>query len=132
MSDNSQSKEPKRKTLTFTGHSLGGGLAQIAAIHFGELWKRNKIHCVTFGSPRVGNKVFGTYYRKIVNYSKRYVYGTDLIPLMPLSFRFTHVCKKVMLGDSSIFSNWWRRLWYRIYHSVREDHNIDKYISALE
>lgn len=45
------------KTITFTGHSLGGGIAQIAALHFGQRWKDNKLSCHTFGCPRTGNCV---------------------------------------------------------------------------
>lgn len=40
------------KEIVFTGHSLGGALAQIASARF------LKCSCITFGSPRVGDEDF--------------------------------------------------------------------------
>ena len=41
-------------SVTFTGHSLGGAIAQLAAAFFTKHHYHLKINCVTFGSPQVG------------------------------------------------------------------------------
>lgn len=41
------------KDVIFTGHSLGGSEAQLAAVKYSY-----KCSCITFGSPRVGDKEF--------------------------------------------------------------------------
>lgn len=62
--------------LHFTGHSLGGAIATLASAYF-----ENKSHILTtFGSPRVGNYVFGTHVTK-----KRFQFINigDPVPLLP-------------------------------------------------
>ena len=42
--------------VIFTGHSLGGALASIAAVDYKVIFPDSDIRLVTFGAPRVGNK----------------------------------------------------------------------------
>ena len=58
------SNPDKPLQVLIVGHSLGGALAILCAA---DLWlntaiKANQISLVTFGSPRVGNRVFATWF----------------------------------------------------------------------
>ncbi|KAK5577122.1 hypothetical protein RB653_002060 [Dictyostelium firmibasis] len=98
--------------IYFTGHSLGGALALIAAYdytvnHRLNLQNIKSIHCVTFGQPAVGDQQFSNsltfyssrfQYRRYVNFnSKTSVFGLppqeDPIP----SSIFSHPFKAIML-----------------------------------
>jgi triacylglycerol lipase len=69
----------------FTGHSLGGALATLAAV------KRRPTAVYTFGSPRVGGRGFVTYIDSSGIASYRVVNSTDIITRLPLPFRYRHV-----------------------------------------
>ncbi len=43
------------------------------------------IRCITFGSPRVANKVFGKAFHALVGTSLRLVHGFDPVPSLPPS-----------------------------------------------
>ena len=69
-----------KKQLYFTGHSLGGAMATIAA----GLIKDVDYLC-TFGSPRVG---WNKYVKSISCEHVRYVNNNDIVPSVPPSFLF--------------------------------------------
>lgn len=73
--------EANRKPLYFTGHSLGGAMAQICAARckLSEI-KSDPIEVQTFGSPRVGNKRYITHC-KITKV--RWVHNNDFVPRFP-------------------------------------------------
>ena len=64
--------------IYFTGHSLGGALAQIATAVFGS---DQIAACYTFGSPRVGNAYFDLWVKppsyRVLNYA-------DIVPQIPV------------------------------------------------
>ena len=78
------------KQIYFTGHSLGGGLATIAALYF-TYKVSNPIACITFGSPRVGSSVFVHTFMERVRKSIRYVNQEDPVPFMPSGIMYNHV-----------------------------------------
>ena len=45
----------ENRPIIFCGHSLGGGIATIASLYY--TYKYKNVSCVTFGSPRVGDKI---------------------------------------------------------------------------
>ena len=73
------------KRVFFTGHSLGGALAHVAAKYLSCDYRA----LITFGSPRVfGNR--GVAFDK-VPWIERYVHGKDMVPtLPPESLGFEH------------------------------------------
>jgi hypothetical protein len=82
------------RPVWFTGHSLGGALATLAAFRRGA----NAAGVYTFGSPRVGNSVFaGHFDDRFVERSIRYVNDHDVVTHVPsaiLAFphgRYAHV-----------------------------------------
>lgn len=94
--------EPRR--VLCTGHSMGGALATLGAVWAGLQYAKADIRCVTFGSPRVGNRKFRTAYHAIVGTSIRIVNGADPIPDLPPAWKFTHVHNALHLtsGDVSL------------------------------
>jgi predicted lipase len=80
--------------VVFTGHSLGGALATIAAtcmsVQFME-YTNLIVECHTFGSPRVGNQSFINIFNRFVHVSNRYVNDLDPVPMIPRFPGFYHV-----------------------------------------
>lgn len=73
--------ESNEKPLYFTGHSLGGAMAQISAARCQQSGlKSDPLEIQTFGSPRVGNKRYITHckIKKI-----RWVNNNDFVPRFP-------------------------------------------------
>ena len=69
------------KTVVFTGHSLGGALAQIAAFYFHK--NGYSVKMCTFGAPRSGTGELYDYYQKTNIDSTAYFQYNDPIPLLP-------------------------------------------------
>ena len=61
--------------------TLTGAGAAWAALEYPDA----DIRCITFGSPRVANKVFGKAFNALVGTSLRLVHGFDPIPSLPPS-----------------------------------------------
>lgn len=68
------------KRLTKYAHLNHAGAAW-AALEYPDA----DIRCITFGSPRVANKVFGKAFHALVGTSLRLVHGFDPIPSLPPS-----------------------------------------------
>jgi len=72
------------QTVFFTGHSLGGALAILAAWRISRLQNAPKIAVYTFGSPRNGGEeFFEDYTSRLGDFTFRLVHGTDIVPTVP-------------------------------------------------
>lgn len=78
-----KSKDNGKRTLWFTGHSLGAALATLAAQRYG-----NGVRLYTYGSPRVGDMDFKNGY-PIKNY--RFVNYKDIVTKVPCPPLYQHV-----------------------------------------
>jgi predicted lipase len=84
------SRLPEYK-IVFTGHSLGGAMAEIAAIDFHMLTGArydDRVSIYTFGQPRVGNPEWATFYNS-KSFSKRFqriVRDKDPVAQLPPRF----------------------------------------------
>ncbi|WP_286824920.1 lipase family protein [Microcystis sp. LSC13-02] len=74
--------------IFITGHSLGAGLATLAALHIAKLAERHQVNpsiqLYTFASPRVGDETFASHFdnfEKINSY--RIINSEDLIQAVP-------------------------------------------------
>mmetsp|Transcript_72917 Transcript_72917/g.136196 ORF Transcript_72917/g.136196 Transcript_72917/m.136196 type:complete len:808 (-) Transcript_72917:67-2490(-) len=83
--------------VLFTGHSLGGALASLAALDTslksrGEPLAGVKVKAVTYGAPRVGDERFCQVYDVYAHDTWRVFSASDIIPCMPPTsfFGFTH------------------------------------------
>lgn len=106
--------------IMFIGHALGGALSTLAAACCKSHYANYNVSCVTFGSPRVGNIEFSKYFNDIIDYSKRFVYGDDILTKIPYYF-YKHVGGKVEIGEHN--SNIIKRHFGNL-----TDNNIDKYL----
>lgn len=118
------------KSIYITGHSLGGVLATLLSYKFWMLFKIKG--CVTFGSPRVGNKKFQKVFNKRIKASRRYVNREDTICKVPTVWMgFKHVKNKVRIGQKL---SWRERLLYvpRKIFGNPLDHYPQRYLKNLE
>jgi len=83
-----------------TGHSLGGAIATLAAADLYSLTPDLTLY--TFGSPRVGDLRFATYFDRIVPDTWRVVHNHDLVPHIPQRFLgFRHVSREIWYYKSA-------------------------------
>ncbi|VDO31915.1 unnamed protein product [Haemonchus placei] len=92
-------KDPKYagyKTV-FTGHSLGGALAALAAARTAKQGFRtgDQITMYTYGEPRVGDAQFATNFDAMIKDSYRVVFRRDIVPHLPACAK-----DKSWFGDS--------------------------------
>ncbi|OAJ43469.1 hypothetical protein BDV3_001975 [Batrachochytrium dendrobatidis] len=94
-------------SIFFSGHSLGGVAATLAAIdsavYFGNEIT-NRIHLFTFGSPRIGNKQWATWVTEIGLASVyRVAHISDPVPHMPSSIMgYQHISSgTIILSDKT-------------------------------
>ncbi|KAI0032567.1 alpha/beta-hydrolase [Vararia minispora EC-137] len=86
------------------GHSLGGALAELDALYLTlNLPSGTKISGVTYGTPRVGNAAWSTYFDSQVTNFTRVNNRDDFIPILPgRSLGYEHVAQEVhILGTDS-------------------------------
>lgn len=74
--------------MLFTGHSLGGAAAVIAAVKFNEQYSGKAVKVYTFGQPRVGDGDYTKYVDSKLNHFFRLVHKKDLVPHKPAYLAF--------------------------------------------
>jgi triacylglycerol lipase len=106
------------KRVVLIGHSLGAALATLCAVDIQYNFPGMNIQCITFGSPRVGNKSFADSYNKRVPHTFRYVYKNDfIIHMPPKCIGFEHIGYMTQLGKPGCLSF--------------KDHDIMRYREAI-
>lgn len=78
--------EAKYDDILVTGHSLGSGIGSIAAVEIATLFESKRVHLITFGAPRYGDKTFVKESIMKLADVARYVCGYDPIPFIPVMF----------------------------------------------
>jgi triacylglycerol lipase len=102
-----QARSPSEQPLFFTGHSLGGALAIIAADFAVTRLHVNATAVYTFGSPRTGGQAFFDRYTPALgNATFRLIDGTDLVATVPpsLSGTFRHVGRSMQCPSDGNFN----------------------------
>jgi len=150
-----------QQRLWFTGHSLGGALAKLAAARF---FREHAIAGVyTFGEPRVGNAAFRNFYGWLRPKTFRVVDGEDFIPRLPwLLGAYRHSGTEVFYGSwecrmqsaefrtphSTLFTRylidppWWQKGLSDVFGTWAEwqrdgrlallaDHHVNRYLKML-
>jgi hypothetical protein len=134
-------------TVQITGHSMGGGIATIAAALIGKYLNtpdlqpvktadktKKRIVCHTFGAPRVGDGAFVKLFNKYVDESLRFVIDDDMIPKFPNSSLYTHVSDAICIVDKSIHkepeSKWYWRI-FSLGYTSSKTYTSNMYINHL-
>jgi lipase (class 3) len=96
---------PAGQPLFFTGHSLGGALALIAAERALRESRIQAMAVYTFGGPRVGGQTFFDRYAPLGERTFRLVNGGDIVPTVPPSLggNFRHVGRAIQCRINGIF-----------------------------
>jgi predicted lipase len=92
-------QHPDGSTIVL-GHSMGGALAQLAALDLKIEHDLKDVKVFTFGAPRLGNSVFSDFFNEHVTEAWRFTHGRDIVPSVPPQlFGFHHVSREVWLVD---------------------------------
>jgi triacylglycerol lipase len=94
-----------QKQLFFTGHSLGGALATIAAARAALDPETVATAVYTFGGPRVGGSAFSDDYTPMLgDRTYRLVHGGDIVPTVPpAGGGFLHVGQSIQCPSDGRF-----------------------------
>lgn len=101
-----ENRRDGEQALFFTGHSLGGALAILAAGRALSELKVAATAVYTFGSPRTGGvDFFNSYTPQLGNSTFRLVHGGDIVPTVPPSqpIDFRHVGCALQCPTDAIF-----------------------------
>lgn len=129
----------KDKTLNITGHSLGGGMATIAASRL----KSRVNDLFTYGSPRVGNKRWVKVNQDLKHH--RFVNNNDIVPKVPLAvmgYRHHGTLEYINYYGDFRTPTWWQRFkdgWRGRSRALVKgqmfdgfyDHSINEYVKSL-
>jgi hypothetical protein len=99
------SKRSKPREIVFTGHSMGGAIAAIAASYYGSLLGGDvSIHCHTFGTPMFADSKLGDDLLSQVEDHVCVFLKEDVIPCIPINREFTHLPRIIELDDKGTVS----------------------------
>lgn len=97
-------EENKDYRIYITGHSLGGSLATIFSYLFAKEFSQIQVKCITFASPRVGNKEFKHAYTTLPNVSHTRCFTCkDIVPALPCR-GYYHVGDVIKLCETKIIN----------------------------
>ncbi len=123
----------RHQRIWFTGHSMGGALAVLAAK---EVYVRHHIlpRVYTYGAPRVGNRTFGQHYEPTHYRVER---RKDLVPyafppytLIPGTYKHTGI--RCCIDEQRIEIGGTFDLIGMIDAQLGREHNIDTYLTDLQ
>lgn len=107
---------PRYTNIVFAGHSLGGALATLSACYYGIEQREKNVYCISFGSPRVGDRKFAKKFKEVVFKSFRFVNKGDWVVKVPPAGVYKHVKTKYVV-KSDLFQN--------------QPHKLEQYCSCL-
>ena len=90
--------------IYFTGHSLGGAMALLAALDFRCTDPKPEIWVVTFGAPRIGNRAFRKFFDEKILECVQVRNANDAVTkLPPALFGYRHVGSAWHVGSWRVF-----------------------------
>ena len=132
-------------TVFMVGHSLGGAVATIAASLYTLPRINLSIACITFGTPRVGDRIFVEAFEKHVPIRLRIADDRDPVVCLPPRFWFkrsyVHSIPQAIISDNGesmlitstreTFDSFWKTLKNWCKKDIR-DHFQVEYIKDIE
>lgn len=91
---------PRR--VTCVGFGVGGAVATLAACWAGSKVATADVRCVSFGSPRVGNRNFKMAFENLVGSTYRVVFEGDTATHRPKTYFYRHVGHCVWLTQGTV------------------------------
>lgn len=85
--------------LWFTGHSLGGAIANITAYDFASTTKVKLLGVQTFGAPRVFSPSLVELSSRFIQNNLRFVYENDIVTNLPGPVFFRHAGNVIYMTD---------------------------------
>jgi len=80
-----------KRDVYFTGHSLGGAMATLAAVRCSRLHNTPQPSGLyTFGSPKVGNRAFASFAKELCIPGARWVNNVDIVTRVPF-WPYVHI-----------------------------------------
>jgi len=149
ISDEIDEVNCKLDTIYITGHSLGGALATLCAIHFVFNLGIKPKGIYTFGSPRVGDKEFARNYNmNLKDITYRIVNNCDIVTRIPIRLTgYSHVGQLIYIDSNGKLhiddaTSMWATFWDRVEGKLEDfyhlnvlgginDHLIEEYIKVL-
>lgn len=123
-------------TILCTGHSLGGACATLCSLILAEAYEDKQVSCITFGSPRVGDKSFGENFDNCVHQHLRIINAGDPVTALPVSREYVHVDDAIAIGSHGELERWPeehdRRNWSPSWHEVLSCIRSSRLHSAME
>jgi len=94
------------RALIVVGHSLGGAMAEVAAVDLKMNYYPDKLFAAyTQGTPRSGDAAFAQLYASQISASFREIHYADVVPHLPPEFLgFQHSATEVWFDEA--FSTW--------------------------
>uniref|UniRef100_A0A6C0J878 Fungal lipase-type domain-containing protein n=1 Tax=viral metagenome TaxID=1070528 RepID=A0A6C0J878_9ZZZZ len=128
IKDNVLENADKYDLIKCYGHSYGGALAMISSLFISEeLFKR--VHCYTFGCPRVGDSKFAKNFNKHIGVHRRYVDSSDPVIRIPSAVRFTHAGIQINIDNRPLYKRLFYKALYlmrgRIFHGHKMSHYVE-------
>lgn len=145
-----ESLEANKPTVVFTGHSLGSCCAIAALLASLKYNGQLKIRCITFASPKLGDKQWVRSYHKHVTRNFRVVHNHDIVAMLPLGRAYKHLNDEVRIGNNGGYLLRHKGILHLMLSSLRSwchcfkkkkgeiqeqfiaDHMIDYYIKAMQ
>lgn len=145
-----ESLEANMPMVIFTGHSLGSCCAIAALLASLKYNGQLKIRCITFASPKLGDKAWVRSYHDHVARNFRVVHNHDVVAMLPLGRAYKHLNDEVRIGNNggyllrhkgifhimmSIIRSWcfcFKKKKGAIQEQFIADHMIDCYIKAMQ
>jgi len=106
------------KNIIITGHSRGAAIATFCAEHLSNF---ASVSCITFASPRVGDKSFREYYNKLsIDHTNVFI-ECDIVPTLYTQYAlgFRHVGKTLKLKKPFYWKLPPMRVYYRVKSHLR-------------